>query len=477
MLPATDPVDASASDAGLDAEAELVVRRLETAARYLFTNLLPLPLVIVGLSVLLGQWHQTGPLLIWAAIATGTWIMTMAVIHKFRTDAARAQNARRWTIVLCAFLFVSTSSFASVSPLFWVEGDRLNNVLLYVVLAGGMACAGAQSAPSFPIAAINLGPYALMFLSVSLMHEAYPIAYGVAALQLCYVCLVALYAREVWQLSDEMLRLRIEKRSLIEKLQSSLVATRAARQKAEEASRAKSEFLASMSHELRTPLNAILGFSEIIKDRMFGDDAMERYAEYGEHIHFGGKHLLGLIGDILDLSKIEAGKRELHEEPLDLTAVARDSMSLVEPQAAHKSLVLSLVAPAPLAMRADERALRQVMANLLSNAVKFTPDAGHVTLTVVAHADGGASISVVDTGVGIQPNDMEHVLERFRQGRHDIAATEHQGTGLGLPIVKGLVELHGGTFAIESTPNVGTIVTVVLPASRMIARPSLVSAA
>jgi two-component system cell cycle sensor histidine kinase PleC len=279
----------------------------------------------------------------------------------------------------------------------------------------------------------------------------------------------------VWQLSDEMLRLRLEKRGLIDRLQMALAATRAAQKKTEAASRAKSEFLANMSHELRTPLNAILGFAEIIRDRLFGD-ATERYAEYGGHIHFSGKHLLGLIGDILDLSKIEAGKRDLDETNVDLVVLAGEALRFVEQQAKHKALTLSLDAPAPVAIRADERALRQVIANLLSNAVKFTPASGSVTLRILRVA-AGVSIEVADTGVGIKPEDMERVLESFGQARHDITTTEEQGTGLGLPIVKGLVELHGGTLGLTSTPRQGTTVTVTLPPERVIAAPQIVTAA
>jgi signal transduction histidine kinase len=224
-------------------------------------------------------------------------------------------------------------------------------------------------------------------------------------------------------------------------------------------------------------LNAVLGFSEIIKDKTFGDTALDRYAQYGEHIHFSGKHLLGLISDILDLSKIEAGKRELEERPVDLVAQAKDALCFVEPQATAKHLNLVLEAPAPLTVRADERALRQIMVNLLSNAVKFTPDRGRIVLRITARSKGGALIAVSDTGVGIKPEDLDRVLERFGQARQNVITTHEHGTGLGLPIVKGLAELHGGTLAIESKPGAGTTVTVELPASRIVAAPAAITAA
>ncbi|MBL8781707.1 MAG: HAMP domain-containing histidine kinase [Alphaproteobacteria bacterium] len=475
MIPNADGTEAETARAMPD--AELRVRHLETSARYLFTNLLPLPLVIAGFALILGQWFPAPPLIAWAAVTTVTWTITIGVIHMFLNDPRRIENATRWIASVSAAVFVSSLAFAAVSVLFWVEGDRLNNILLYCVVAAGLACAGAQSAPSAPVCIANLTPYAAIFLAISLLNEPFPINLSVVFLQVCYITLVALYARSVWLMSDDMLRLRIEKRELIDRLQHALVDATNAKRKAEAASTAKSEFLANMSHELRTPLNAILGFSEIIRDRVFGDGALDRYADYGGHIHFSGRHLLGLIGDILDLSKIEAGKRELDEAELDLAQLAHDAFSFVEPQAARKNLALTLEVRTPAIVRADERALRQVVANLLSNAVKFTPDGGGVTLRIARDDQGAVVLTVTDTGIGIRAEDMKKVLESFGQARHDIANTDERGTGLGLPIVKGLIELHGGALTIESTPGTGTTVTVALPPDRVIDAPPLVTAA
>jgi two-component system cell cycle sensor histidine kinase PleC len=468
MKPPFDSVETGLAPA-LPPEAELRLRHLETAARYLYTNLLPLPLVVVGLALILSQWNDAPALVAWAVITIATWSLTIATLHVFLRDERRHENTTRWTIAICVTLLVSSSLFAGVSPLFWVDGERLNNVVLYVLVAAGLAGAGAQASPSIPVAIANLTPYAAVFLYLSLAHESYPASLGMAFLQLCYILLVVLYAKAVWQLADEMLRLRIEKRALIDKLQNALIETTAARKKAETASQAKSEFLANMSHELRTPLNAVLGFSEIIKDHAFGDAAHDRYAEYGGHIHSSGKHLLGLIGDILDLSKIEAGKRELDEGPVDLREQAAGAMRFVALQAEKKTLKLELDAPHAIVLRADERAIRQIIVNLLSNAVKFTPDRGSVTLSLTRSPDGGTSIVIRDTGVGIKPEELEKVLERFGQARHDVATPNDQGTGLGLPIVQGLVALHGGTMRLESKLGQGTTVTVTLPASRLIA--------
>jgi signal transduction histidine kinase len=239
-----------------------------------------------------------------------------------------------------------------------------------------------------------------------------------------------------------------------------------ARYEAVTANVAKSRFLANMSHELRTPLNAILGFSEVIRDRMFGTEAGARYADYASNIHASGNHLLRLINDILDLSKIEAGKLELTDAQLDLSEEARAAMRLLEPQARRKNVRLSLEMPLPLRLTADERAIRQVLVNLLSNAVKFTLAGGTVTLSLTREKDRATLIAVKDNGIGIKPEDVHRIFENFGQGRHDIRSTDESGTGLGLPIAKGLVEAMGGRIDIESKINIGTTVTVVLPPKR-----------
>jgi signal transduction histidine kinase len=240
-----------------------------------------------------------------------------------------------------------------------------------------------------------------------------------------------------------------------------------AKDKAETASRAKSEFLANMSHELRTPLNAIIGFAEIIKKRTFGA-ASERYIEYAGDIYSSGTHLLGLINDILNLSKLEAGKFQLQEEAVDLEMAVTACMTLIERAAQDASIRLSVTLdPEALTIRADERRLRQVLINLLSNAVKFTPDGGSVSVRSFRR-NGGLAISVSDTGIGMAPENIPKALAPFDQIERKVRRKQ-EGTGLGLPIAKQLVELHGGTLSIESKVDVGTTVTILLPSSRMIA--------
>jgi len=240
-----------------------------------------------------------------------------------------------------------------------------------------------------------------------------------------------------------------------------------ARLAAEESSRVKSQFMANMSHELRTPLNAIIGFSEVIRDALVGPVAA-RYKDYARDIHSSGRHLLGLINDVLDLSKIELGRLELHEEPVVLAKVVEDCQRLIAERVRSSNLELAADVPSDLPLlRGDELRLKQIVLNLLSNAVKFTPVGGRIALSARTTADGGIVLAVIDTGIGMKPEEIPIALQPFRQ--IDSALNRrYEGTGLGLPLARTLVELHDGILNISSTPGQGTTVTVVLPATRVI---------
>ncbi len=239
-----------------------------------------------------------------------------------------------------------------------------------------------------------------------------------------------------------------------------------ARQQAELANRAKSEFLANMSHELRTPLNAIIGFSEMIRDGAFGPVGSAKYIEYAGDIHESGAHLLELINDILDLSKVEAGEISLNEEIVDLARVARACVRLVDARAQANNLALEVdIAENLPHLFADERKVKQILINLLSNAIKFTEPGGRVSLRVAPRADRAIEMEVADTGIGIAPEDIEQVMKPFFQVDSRLAR-KYEGTGLGLPLCKSLVALHGGGLKLESEVGVGTRVVIVFPALR-----------
>ena len=242
----------------------------------------------------------------------------------------------------------------------------------------------------------------------------------------------------------------------------------AAKEAADAASRTKSEFLANMSHELRTPLNAIMGFSEIIQNEMFGHIDIPQYVEYARDIYGSGAHLLDIINDILDLSKVEAGKFELIEEHVAIEEVVFAVCNIVKGKADEKNLHIAPRLPGVMPkLHADKRALKQMMLNLLSNAVKFTPKDGEVSISASVAPDGAVELSVSDSGIGIAPQDMDKVLAPF--GQVDSAlAREHEGTGLGVPLVKAMIELHGGTLDIDSAPGEGSTVTLRFPPDRSI---------
>jgi signal transduction histidine kinase len=238
------------------------------------------------------------------------------------------------------------------------------------------------------------------------------------------------------------------------------------RAKAEEASRAKSEFLAVMSHELRTPLNAILGFSEVMKMRMVGPIGSVIYVAYASDIHQSAEHLLSIITDILDFSKAEVGTLSLHEGPVAILEILDQCLHLLRGRAAERGLRLSLDAPRLRpTVYGDERLIKQVFLNVLGNAVKFTPEGGAVSVGLETAADRRLLVHVADTGIGIAEADLARVLEPFVQLESAFSRT-HGGAGLGLPLVKKIMDLHNGGLTISSTPGAGTTVTLWFPAER-----------
>ena len=265
----------------------------------------------------------------------------------------------------------------------------------------------------------------------------------------------------------QSLLFQAEKDELIAELEQARVNSDLARRRAEESNIAKSRFLATMSHELRTPLNAILGFSEVMKAELFGGHVVPAYKDYASDIHSSGQHLLMLINEILDLSRVEAGRYELREDAVDLQSLIEECRHLMALRGKKKEIGIQQEECPPLPrLWADERAVRQVALNLLSNAIKFTPPGGSVRVAVGWTASGGQFFSISDTGPGIPESEIPIVMSSFGRGSF-AQKTAEEGSGLGLPIVKGLVDLHGGTFEIKSRIREGTTVTVGFPPQRV----------
>ena len=281
-------------------------------------------------------------------------------------------------------------------------------------------------------------------------------------------------AEERLQRSEKNLQMRIveleEAQCRLENQETNLIRLagdlKIARDQAEAANLAKTEFLATMSHELRTPLNAIIGFSEIIRTDFLGPVGSIKYRDYANDIHESGKHLLDLINDILDLSKVESGMDELYEEDIRIPELTRSVWRLMQQRAQKQGVRLILELPESLPpLRADLRKLKQILVNLLSNAIKFTEADGEVSLRVSCDKDNAYVFLITDTGIGIAPEDVPKALSQFGQVDSTLSR-QHAGTGLGLPLTRALVELHGGSLDLQSQPDVGTTVTVRFPVDR-----------
>jgi two-component system, cell cycle sensor histidine kinase PleC len=325
----------------------------------------------------------------------------------------------------------------------------------------------AMAASTVPMAIyVALGPLTLA-LAGFLLHDQQMGTMTIAGVGLVGQAFLLFLGNRLYSQAVATLEFRAEKDILIAQLETATINSEDARRKAEDSNLAKSKFLATMSHELRTPLNAILGFSEVMKNEVFGPHASPSYREYANDIHSSGQHLLNLINEILDLSRIEAGRYELKEEAINLAHIADDCLHMLNLRAKGKAQTIrQAVEPDLPKIWADERGIRQIILNLLSNAVKFTPQGGDIALKVGWTAAGGQYVSVTDNGPGIPESELITVLSSFGRGSQAIKTAE-EGSGLGLPIVKGLVDLHGGGFTLKSKLRVGTEVMFTIPASRV----------
>ena len=453
---------------------KLALAQLGLALKNLAPNWWLMPIFGAIVCAMFAKWESVPVLAGWWLVLAVGGAPLGYVAKKFLARAPQEVGNRGWVAAATAAYFLFTIAWSAQAPLFWQHGDALNHMLIMLIvgctLSGNAALVGACR----PLTINGYVVYGLLLVGLPLREGGFEY-YGLALLALLYVGYLAYMSRQIYATARDMLLLRDDKNDLIDALAGSKTESDEARERAEAASRAKSEFLANMSHELRTPLNAILGFSETIYSGACGSN-VEKHAEYARIIHQSGHHLLALINDILDLARIEAGGLALRESYVDLAHLIAESVSLLEVKARDGELDLHAeVAPGLPPIRADERALKQVLLNLLSNAVKFTPPGGRVVCFARIASGGAAVFGVGDTGIGIAQDDHERVFQNFGQGRHDVVTVD-KGTGLGLPIVKGLVEAHGGRVTLESRVGEGTTVTATLPAERVVAVPALKAA-
>ncbi|MBY0298469.1 MAG: HAMP domain-containing histidine kinase [Methylobacterium sp.] len=439
---------------------------LRTFAQYRVGALLPLVLLALCIGAASVFWSPV----LWSALWCGGVILATGVgtalsrgFLRQEPEAVSLPAARRRAVAGEVLRSVAWAMLVLV--LVSVDAPNARAFVLFVLVI--VAAVTTMLAATVPLAALaGLLPLTLatlcLLVETRAMESVLLILMAVGA-QLFFLVL----SRHLFASTVAALQSRAEKDAIFGELEQAKANSDEARRRAEEANLAKSRFLATMSHELRTPLNAILGFSEVMKNEVFGPHAAPSYQEYSTDIHDSGLHLLNLINEILDLSRIEAGRYELNEEAVALAYVVEECRHMMALRARAKNQTFrEMVDPSLPRLWADERAMRQVVLNLLSNAIKFTPPGGEITIKVGWTSSGGQYVSIRDTGPGIPEDEIPTVMSSFGRGSLAIKTAE-QGSGLGLPIVKGLVDLHGGGFQLKSKPREGTEVIVTFPAARV----------
>jgi two-component system cell cycle sensor histidine kinase PleC len=456
--------DALTSTTGIKPAYDYELLRLYAEHRLGSSFALFLLVSLVGLASSL--WTGGYSALIWTFLALTIHALNVAACRRFMVAPVSVDTQRHFRIVfiLLDFLF-GISWVLNINVLVDVgahgAGDFSLFAMLLVVAVFSMLAASvppAVYASTMPVAGMVVlqylfrgKPQDLVLAGLTAGAEAY---FVMVANRLHASAISALEARS--QLDD-----------LIGEMEQAKAKSDEVARRSEAANLAKSRFLAQMSHELRTPLNAILGFSEVMKNQLLGAHAVPVYGEYASDIHDSGQHLLNLINEILDLSRIEAGRYELNEEPVSLVNAAGECNHLLKMRANSRGITIhDLFEPGLPKLWADERAVRQICLNLLSNAIKFTPQGGEIWIKAGWTASGGQYLSVRDTGPGIPEEEISIVLSSFGQGSNALKSAE-QGAGLGLPIVKGLIDLHGGSFTLRSKLREGTEVIVTFPAERV----------
>ena len=437
--------------------ADALVRR---SARMAWGHLFAIS-ITVGLTGLIGvPIIGTFDPVLWALV-TIALCTTLALLSKARAGGATWAGERVMQVVH-VLLAASWTWFVSMDCRL-CAGDAVA-VYRADALLVGMAVSALVHAGVRHALPLTFAP-AVVAIAMHIESSADMVGFAMFGMAAGGLLLFAFIGSRTHRSALSAIRAEYEKDGLIAELETEKAASDAARRRAEEASLAKSRFLASMSHELRTPLNAILGFSEVMKDEVLGPMGSDTYREYAGDVHSSGKHLLSLINEILDLSRIEAGRYSMDPEPVLLSALASECVMTLRVRASRKQLDVSVRDAAALpAIMADERAVRQVLLNLLSNAIKFTPVGGIVQVIIGRTAGGGQYVTVADNGPGIPESELPLVLSAFGQGSIAVKSAE-EGTGLGLAIVQALVSAHGGRFKLSSRLREGTRATFTLPAT------------
>ena len=387
----------------------------------------------------------------------------------FRKERNQLEQ-RDWIGMLSAAELLQGVCWVLPLFIFWDNATNLQNAYLVAFVMAITAVRLLVVNNFMPVLIAGTG---IMTVGVAMRcaSQPEPIYLAMAGLIVALEVFFLFVARQLGETARDMLKFKSQKDGLVEELRLERDKAEAEKVKAEEANKAKSVFLATMSHELRTPLNAIMGFSEILQREMFGPMAVPAYKGYAGDINHSGRYLLDLINDILDLSRIEAGRRDIQEEPFGILACAKSAQALLNGKAMEKSISVTVQIEQSLPkLMGDIRGVNQVLINLLTNAIKFTQWGGQVVISAKLTEAGAMIVSVKDNGPGIPSHEINSALDSFARGS---MATRQaiDGAGLGLPIVKGLMELHGGDVKIVSAVDEGTEVLVTFPAKRVLAGP------
>ncbi len=437
-----------------------------------------MPALSIILSIASMLWATPLEAALWLVLVISSKVFLLELCRRFIALSQTDVDIRIWRrrfvfaemlngMTWAGFALVGISNYATASDSLLFSSHVFIFAMLIVILAIRMTFASTimpiMHAGTIPMTIAVVGRLVMLGILVN-----DPLYYALASMAVGVHLYFVFLAVGLHSTALAMLEFRSQKDLLIAELEEEKSISDEARRRAEGANKAKSRFLATMSHELRTPLNAIMGFSEVMKQEVLGPMPNDTYRDYADNIHSSGSHLLHLINEILDLSRIEAGKYELHEEPLRIADIADDCHRLLTLRAQGKGLeIIEDFAPSLEQIWADPRAIRQICLNLMSNALKFTPRGGRIYVSVLHTHDGGQRLSVRDTGPGIPKEEIPKVLQAFGQGSlaHQ---TAEGGTGLGLPIVKNLIELHGGRFELHSELRKGTEAIVYIPAKRVL---------